>query len=117
MKKIQLAVVINSVSTLSDGSFKISVGTPEMSDEEGAVLLSFRKKQGYMLFSETSVSEKDLEVPEVETEFPQDKSPSQRLRNALYVLWETKTDKSKPFETLYREQMEKIINKVKDKLN
>lgn len=48
---------------------------------------------------------------------PNAKTPSQRLRACLYVLWKTKPDgKSTNFETFYRNSMEDIIGGVKEKL-
>lgn len=44
------------------------------------------------------------------------KTPSQRLRGVLYVLWE-QTGKSGDFETFYRQKMEGLINLIKNKLS
>ena len=117
MRKIQLKVIVDKVSTTADGGVKISFLTDELTGGDASILFDFRTKQGYMLFAEQEVKEEDLDVPEVDTEFPQDKSPSQRLRNALYVFWSEQTNKTKTFEELYKAQMEKIIDRVKEKLN
>lgn len=40
------------------------------------------------------------------------KSPSQKLRDALYVYWENCTTRKEPFETWYPRQIEKVVNRV-----
>lgn len=44
------------------------------------------------------------------------KSPSQRLRGTLYLVWERNTDRKKNFEDYYVERIEQIINNVKKEL-
>lgn len=44
-----------------------------------------------------------------------DKTPSQRLRAVLYVLWERKGSNGE-FEVFYVASMEKFINRIKQEL-
>ena len=44
------------------------------------------------------------------------KTPSQRLRNTLYVCWEQKNEGFKSFDNYYINKMEEMINHFKNKL-
>jgi hypothetical protein len=71
---------------------------------------------GIVYFSERTVltqAEMDeLDKANIQSE---GKTKSQRLRNVLYRLWE-QGDKSKAFDVYYSDSMEKIIEKIKSKL-
>ena len=111
----QTSSIVESISTRADGTLKVVFGTQELTPEQATILFGLRGKQGWLLFSENSIETKD--VPEEQAvEFKGDKSPSQRLRNTLYVYWENCTNKSKTFKTWYDEWYEKKINEVKDYL-
>lgn len=58
--------------------------------------------------------ERNVDVVEVTTGL-EHKSPSQRMRAVLFLLWkEAKTDE--PFETFYGKRMESLIEWLKSKL-
>ena len=114
-EKFQVSSVIESVATRVDNTIKIVVSTQELSPEQSTSLFALKGKQGWLLFSENEI--KEMDIPDVNApEFKADKSPSQRLRNTLYVYWESNTDKSKPFEGWYRDWIEKKIGEIKDYL-
>jgi hypothetical protein len=56
-----------------------------------------------------------INLPEVQLE-EKEKSPSVRLRAALYVYWDQHKMKEQ-FDIFYRRQMEKFINTIKEKLS
>lgn len=111
---IQFATIIDKVTAKKDGTIQIALGTQELNPEEAAHIFSFRGKQIWTAMSEAPVSHEDLDIPERLIEST-DKSPSQRLRNTLYVLW-SQGDKKEDADTHYRKNMEKIIDHIKDKL-
>lgn len=115
---LQLPATIEAISSRADGTWAIRVGTQELDKEDGSALMELNRKLGWFMFKEDVFEEADLlNIPEVKPEFKTDKTPSQRLRAVLYVLWEQKYKKSEPtFENFYRKQTEKIINWVKEKL-
>lgn len=45
-----------------------------------------------------------------------EKSPSQRLRAVLYRIWEQDPKDYKTFEEYYRVQMDKLVEKLKERL-
>ena len=111
----QTSSQIESISTRADNTLKIVCGTQELTPEQATILFGLKGKQGWLLFSENSIETKD--VPEEQAvEFKGDKTGSQRLRNVLYVYWETNTDKKKTFKTWYDEWIEKKILEIRDYL-
>ena len=61
-----------------------------------------------------------LDLPDFQPEFKGDKSPSQRLRAVLYVLWQQQHAKgavTEDADTFYRRQLTRFIDHVKTKLD
>jgi len=115
-KPIQIPAILDVIRTLSDGSIKVTFATREMTDEHAAKVLSYRKTEGWLLFKPAPFEDADLiDVPESVPEFANSKTPSQRLRNVLFRVWEYQGSKV-TFEVWRAEQMERIISKYKDLL-
>jgi len=111
----QTQSVVDKVQTMVDGGVKLTLVTQELSPHEMTELFALKGKLGWMLFKSAVI--KETEVPEEPAqEFKTDKTPSQRLRAALYVYWDKSTNKSKPFDALYKEWMEKKISEIKEYL-
>ena|SRR5690606_19939706 len=112
--KITIGSTISKITTMADRSLRLQVDTQELSSEEMAQIFPLYGKYGYFGFAEhiDNVDIKDLPPVVVDKD---EKSPSQRLRGVLYVLWE-QTGKKGTFEVFYRIKMEEIINHFKDKL-
>jgi hypothetical protein len=113
---ILLSTIIDKISTLKDGSLKITLESQELNSAEMAVLFELRNKQVYTAFKETPIKADELDIKEPLTEFKNDKSPSQRLRAVLYCYWEQHKP-TKDFDAFYKAKIEEFINLVKDKLN
>lgn len=113
-RKITIPARIARVGTLgTDGiSFTIQ-STREVSDVDVAVLLGFRKKEGWFLFSENELQEIDIPKKDAEIE---SKTPSQRLRAVLFIQWKQSGSKN-TFEDYYRAKIEEYINEVKETLD
>lgn len=97
--------IIDKVSTLKDGSVRVSLITRALSPTQMAELFFWVNKE--ILAIDIDESNKD------------DKSPSQRLRAVLYRLFEQSSDReayNNEFELFYRWKMQKIIDSLKDKL-
>ena len=113
---IQIEATIESIRSRVDGTWSLGVGTQELKEEQAKVLLRLNRKLGWFLFKETPLEEADLiDIPETTPEFKSDKTPSQRLRAVLYVYWGQRKP-TKTFDEFYRQQMEKIIEWIKEKL-
>lgn len=94
---------IGKVSTMSDKTVKVELYLRELPIEQMTLLM-----HAYMTGSEGF---------EIKDQADDGKTPSQRLKRTLYKNWEQNTDKSLEFESHYRQEMGKIINHYKSKLN
>ena len=111
----QVQASITKVSTFADHSLRLQVDTSrELSPEENALVFSLYNKSGWFLFKEVEIQVEDIEVPEYVKEFKDDKTPSQRLRAILYLLW--KVEKQGTADEFYKRKMEEVIEHFKTKL-
>ena len=115
MSAIKCNVILNSVRTRRDNSLSLSLETPELTDEHMLVFLKLRNVNLDMTLEILGQTEAPLEVKS-ETE---SKTPSQRIRACLFILWkhETETGQTKDsFNDFYANRCEKIITWLKTKL-
>jgi hypothetical protein len=113
---VQIPVILDVLRTLSDGSIKITFATREMRTEDAAEILGYRNTEGWLLFKPAPFEERDIvDIPETVPEFAREKTPSQRLRNVLFRLWEYR-GKPDNFEAWRKTEMERIIEHYKGKL-
>ena len=120
---------IDKVSTLADGSLRIYIGTPELSNETMVNVFSLIKRPGYVLISTNPLNQGQVDAVEkatINAEF-NEKTPSQRLRAVVFKLWEKTQPKQingdsgemeyVDFDLFYKRKMNEIINHLKTKLN
>jgi len=112
-KTFSAPAILTRVAYLKDGGVSLGFSTNELSDEEKVIASKFYNRFGYVLFSESTITDKDIPKADASDE---SKSPSQRLRAALFVLWKQRGEKQ-DFEVFYRQQMEKAIDRVKQLLD
>jgi|ERR1035437_4259592 hypothetical protein len=115
MIKLQFASQIESVNAKADKTLSIKIGTQELSPDDASYLLSMMGNVVWVGIAETEI--KSLEVPDVIPEFKGEKSPSQRLKAIIYVLWKEKTDQKEAFPRYYDSYLSKIIEQLKTKLD
>lgn len=116
MKPFQCFADIDGLSTRLDGAVKIVLSTQELNPEAVASLFELRGKSSYVAFvGAVPAKVEDIEIPESEPEFPNEKSPSQRLRNVLFILWE-QTKPPQDFEIFRRAKMEALIEYFKKQI-
>lgn len=116
---IQIPSTIESISTRKDRTLKVVVGTQELDSETASELMRHNQLYGYFMFAENKIKPEEVPVEDA-PEFEDEKSPSQRLYNCLYVYWKQQTDLGKELRTFNQfriEQMEKFIQAVKNKLD
>jgi hypothetical protein len=94
---------IGKISTLADKSMKVDLYLRELPPEQMSQLMG-----AYMSGQEGF---------EITDQVDKGKSQSARLRNCLYRVWEKTTDHSFDSEAWIRNEMERLINHYKDKLN
>ncbi len=112
-KNVEVPARLNGLSTKVDGSLSLRFETGiELSPEETALLISYVKAEGWLLFSMNEFQESD--VPK-ENAPSTGKSAAKRLRDVLFVYWKENVN-SGDFEVFYKRKMESIIESVKEKL-
>ena len=114
--KIILPAIINPPRIRKDKSCSISFETRELIAEELITIMSLTNSEGYLCFAP---NQDQIEIPEGNAEV-EGKTPSERLRNVLYVLYKKEVEKGQYvglFETFRNEHMEKIIEFVKKKID
>lgn len=116
MKSISLDAIITSIRSKVDKSIAFSVSTPELTQDEVAQFFQIQGMNVNLLITPTDTETKDIH--EVKSEL-QSKTQSQRLRGVLYVLLEQtlgRKPEHEEWETYYRQQTDKIIEYLKNKL-
>lgn len=115
--KIIIDGILEKLSTLNDGSVKLSICTQEMDSSNGAQIFQLRGKYIKILLSDSNISEPEqLLIDEAKIQDGRKvKTKSQRLRGVLFRLHE-QTIPDTDFELFYNEKMEAIIEHYKQKL-
>lgn len=99
-----------------DKSWKLEFETRELFGKDIEQLANLLGAEGWLAYSPND----DItmaDIPEVVADSGMEgKTPSQRLRNSLYVLWDQRGKPSGKFDPWYLGQMENLIETVKSKL-
>lgn len=117
IKGVSTQATIGSIRAKVDGSLGFSLSTPELTADEKVAFMALQNSLLEATFS-------PIDDPEAETisvkARKDEKTPSQRLRNAIYALWSTKKEAGEYvediFQTYYDKIMESFITKVKEQL-
>lgn len=111
----QVPAQIQKMGSLADRTIRLTVDCQELQPDEAKELHSLIQNPGWFLFKKNEIKAED--VPDTDApEFRNDKTPSERLRNTLYVYWKECTSQKPDFDTFYRQWMEKKIEEIKEKL-
>jgi hypothetical protein len=114
-KTFQSPATLTGIVPKADGSLSLRFVTEqELTPTEKLTALEFFNSRGWVLFRQNEFKPED--VPTKDAENDETKSPSTRLRNVLFVYWDQKKKNKTDFDTFYRQEMNKIIEVVKDKL-
>ena len=112
MNAIQMPCIISNVASCADGSLSLRVKTPELTPAQKTAVFEVVQKNLSMLFQPTD--EAPTGLTDVKSEL-ETKTPSMRLRAALYVAWD-QAGKPGEWEDWYRRKMNFYINDVKQHL-
>ncbi len=96
------SAIIRKIQTLADGSLRLQLDTPELSEAE-------------MISLFTAYKSKDLGIQIDEPRIDNPKTPSERLRGVLYRYWEN-SKREETFESFYVTEMSRISDHYKSKL-
>lgn len=117
MTGLLLPIIVTSIRTRVDGSLSVTVETNELSASNAGELFSTRGKAAMMYLSpKETISQKEIDqVNAIDAEID-GKTPSQRLRNVIYVLYTQRPEEYKDFDSFYKYKMNIIIEHLKSKL-
>ena len=110
---IKTQAIITSISSKKDGSLGLRMNTPELDSQDKVAFMELQNINLEVYIKAADFVSK--EVREVKGEMD-GKTPSQRLRNTLFVLWDQE-GRPGEYNSWYIKKMEKIINWVKSKLD
>ena len=109
---IQLQAILDGYTPRKDGGMSLRFVSQDITPELKFLIMEAYQHFGWIVFKEKELQESD--IPKAD---PDDtsKTPSQRLRSVLFVLWK-QGNQLDSFENFYRQMMEKFIDHVKSKL-
>ncbi len=114
-KKIfTVPAVLDGFRPLKDGGASITFHTQELGKEEKVEVMEYFDSFGHLMFSRNEIDISD--IPKGNAANETGKSPSERLRNSLFVLWKSQ-NKGGDFDIWYKHQMERIIEQVKSRID
>jgi hypothetical protein len=112
-KNFVVGAILTRISFSKDGGLNLGFATNEITSQDKVDISALHGGFGWLAFKENAINLDDLPSEDAEDKT---KTPSKRLRSALFVLYKQKGIKQ-DFETWYRESMEKIIEQVKGRLD
>lgn len=113
---LKVPAEISRVQTMADGGLRLFVDTQEINPDDKGLVMSLHKKIGWFLFAEQELKQEDtLDLPEIKVE-KGEKTPGQRLRAVLFLLWNKKKT-TESFDSYYRDYINRVIEKLKEGLD
>ncbi len=86
---IILPAILEAISTLKDGSIKVTFETQELKPDDVGLLFSYRKGLGYLVFKPETFNADQIElIDKLKVEDFENKAPSKRMRDILFRLWQ-----------------------------
>lgn len=120
MKPIIFPAQIEGIATRSDKTIKVVIGTQEMTPADAGRLFALNQRLSYIAIKEEAFNDNETKMIEgmnVDSEEVKTRTPSQRLRAILYVLWKEDNGGHEAFDSFYAQNLEKIIQHFKDKVD
>lgn len=120
MNTLIFSAIFEGLRTRKDKTNAITLGTQEMSPEGAANLLKYNQTFIQVMIKEGEITQDDIRDMENfefdEFDKRQDKSPSQRLRNVFWLLWNQDNKGYNEFKDYYNDKIEKVIEHFKAKI-
>jgi len=117
---IILSAQVESILTRKDRTIKLTFGTQELRPNEAGVLFGLQNSLVNIAIKSADLSQSEINLlkeSKIEIDdIPENKSPSQRLRNVLYRLWEQDKGGYDDFNLFYLNRIERLIEHYKEKL-
>lgn len=113
--KALLPAILTKITSRKDKSYSLTFDTRELRGNEAATLLDNLLSEGWLLWSPNEdLAESDAPTEKADA-LMGTKTPSQRLRNVLYIRWQQRGQNGK-FEDYYRSALEAVIEQIKETL-
>jgi hypothetical protein len=118
MDGLILPIIVTSIRTRVDGSLSVTAETNELSPTKAGELFSLRGKTAMMYLSPKDiVTQKELsQVDAIQPEERGGKTPSQRMRAVMYILWTQNNEGYKDFPLYYEVKMNNFIEELKQNI-
>lgn len=114
---ILLPAIIEGINTRKDNTLMIKLATNEMNPHKVGEIMSHHNKLCYVAIKPENFTSSEIKIIEgLKVDEAVGKSPSQRLRNVMYVGWQQNDEGFKEFESYYVNKMDKMIEHFKSKL-
>jgi hypothetical protein len=115
---IMRAATFDNYRPRKDKTLTLTFVTQELGPDEVAKIHSMLERYGYLVWKADADGMDPAElaaIEEMKTDdvFDRSKTPSQRLRAVLYLLWKQKPDGHPDFAEFYKSRMERIITHLK----
>ncbi len=117
-RMLLIGSILEGYRSLKDKTLKVTFETNEPTPEQLVGIATLIGKFGYLAFKEDTFKSDEIEVLQgLESDFEdKGKTPSQRLRNVLYVNWQHNNKGYKDFNLYYEYMMNLMIEKWKREL-
>lgn len=115
MKAIHHKGNIGSITGKVDGSLAYRVTTPELSADEKSAFFDLQNVNVEIVISPFE-SKEEVEMMDIKRDL-ETKTPSQRLRAVMFLLWKKNNEGHELFDTYYEKKMNGIIEHLKDKID
>jgi len=113
--KFQVPATITKISTMKDRCLRLQVDTQELGEESDGVFKLY-DQLGWFIFSPAEINEEDLvDLPDIKPEF-EEKTPSKRLRDRLFVYYKDTHINIDDFDEWYKKEMNRIGQHYLDKI-
>ena len=107
---------VTKVETTADRGYKVTLHSQELTPVAGSKLLMLKDKYVNVILKEGTIKDDDLvDIPDEVPKQKGVKTYAQRVRAALYVLWD-KSGKPGLSEDFYNVRMEAIIEQIKERI-
>jgi hypothetical protein len=112
---ILIPAQLDNIRSLKDKSFKVIFETQELTPEQFTDIGNSLQQFGYLAFKPEPFNTEEKEaIEDLKTDFNDNgKTPVQRLRSVLYLLFKAKPEGYEDFQLYYNFKMEKAINHYK----
>jgi|DEB19_MinimDraft_3_1074340.scaffolds.fasta_scaffold163772_1 hypothetical protein len=115
-----IAGTFEGIRTLQDRSVKLTFTTQELNPSDVGDLFSFQNKFCKIMITDANVVQanvmKEVELAEVES-WEKSKSPAQRLRGVLFLLYSKDSAGHPDFDSYYKSKVNGIIEHFKSKID